>query len=303
MQNTTTPEAQPCRLCQKVMGIVNVNDESFYAASRCTTEQLVAKKIEQIISEGAEIIDIGACSTRPGSTPVSQEQEWQNLQKALHFIRGELNNPGSVCHTFFTSHPMRHSLSIDTFRSGIVQLAYDTLGEFTVNDISAGEDDPSMLPLVGRLNLPYIAMHKRGNPNTMQQLCSYENGVVNEVIGYFRKFGTIAADYGINEFIIDPGFGFAKTVGQNYELLSATRRIKEQVREGIGKDVKILIGLSRKSMIYKPLGISPEEALCGTAALNLQALMLGADIIRVHDVAEGVQCIKLAELLRQSKKD
>lgn len=285
------------------MGIVNVNCESFYAASRCTTEEVIRQRINGMIADGADILDIGACSTRPGSTPVTLEQEWEYLGKALNVITSELNNPDSMCSAFFSSHPMRNSLSIDTFRSDIVKRVYDTVGDFTVNDISAGEDDKFMLSTTGKLNLPYIAMHKRGTPDTMQQLCNYETGVVNEVIEYFKKFNHNAEENGIKEFIVDPGLGFAKTTDQNYRLLQATGQIKKTLKEEFGKEVKILIGLSRKTMIWKPLGITPDEALCGTVALNLHALTLGADIIRVHDVKEGVQCVKMNTLLQENKKD
>ena len=146
-----------------------------------------------------------------------------------------------------------------------MEKAYDLIGDFTVNDISAGEDDPGMLPLVGRLKLPYIAMHKKGSPTDMQQRCDYEKGVVAEVTEYFEKFHTRALENGITEYIIDPGFGFAKTTEQNYQLLSGIGRLKSSISSIAGsgeRPVRILIGLSRKSMIWKPLGISPEQALC-----------------------------------------
>ena len=189
-------------------------------------------------------------------------------------------------------------ISIDTFRSEIVRRAYDILGEFIVNDISAGEDDPQMLATVGELGLPYIAMHKKGTPQNMQQLCHYPAGVVNEVAEYFKAFEDKAARHGIKEYVMDPGFGFAKNLEQNYQLLKGLPELSAQVEQHAGTRRRILVGVSRKGMIYKPLGITPEEALCGTAAVNLQALLLGAGILRVHDVAEAVQCIKLYELMR-----
>lgn len=269
------------------MGIINVNDNSFYRGSRCSTPVEIRQKVEQMIGQQADILDFGACSTRPGSTPVSEECEWNGIKLALSVIKDDLKKSDSACSRLFKRKGQRNALSIDTFRSSIVKRAYDFIGEFTVNDISAGEDDPEMLPLAGRLKLPYIAMHKKGSPLDMQQRCDYQRGVVTEVIEYFKNFQTKAQEYGINEYIIDPGFGFSKTVEQNYQLLAGIGRLKSSIQ------APILIGLSRKSMIWKPLGITPREALCPTAALNLQALLLGGDILRVHDVAEGVECVKL----------
>ncbi len=273
----------------QVMGILNINNESFYQGSRHTAISEVDAAIGEMIAQGAEIIDIGACSTRPGSTPVSLQREWEYLQEPLKFIAEK------YCKDLSGG---KIRISIDTFRSEIVRRAYDILGEFIVNDISAGEDDPQMLSTVGELALPYIAMHKKGTPDTMQQLCHYPGGVVNEVAEYFKDFEERAVRHGIKEYIIDPGFGFAKNLEQNYQLLKGLPQLSAQVEQHAGKKRKILVGVSRKGMIYKPLGITPQEALCGTAAINLQALLLGADILRVHDVAEAVQCIKLYRLLK-----
>lgn len=350
-----------------VMGIININQESFYKNSRCAAPQEFIARVEQMLEDGAGIIDIGACSTRPGSIPISLEQEWESLREPLSYLKQYMLRPGS----FFTENGTRYTISIDTFRSQIVERVHDMIGAFTINDISAGEDDPVMLEMAGRLNLPYIAMHKRGTPSTMQQMCDYPNGVVNEVIDYFKAFEQKAAAYGMAEWILDPGYGFAKTVEQNYELLAGIPQIinaftpsalsgasrasasaqekgdpgchlKQTIKEsnpskeqspftrenqskGQNQSAKqkksgekaeertgertgekaaekrpappILVGISRKGMIWKPLEITPEQALCGTAALNLQALLLGASIIRVHDVKEGVQCVKLYEHL------
>lgn len=270
----------------QVMGIINANNESFYSGSRFTGTEEIEREISLMVSQGASIIDIGACSTRPGSTPVTLEQEWEYLKEPLAMIarKGLCREEGVT-------------ISIDTFRSEIVRRAYDIIGDFMVNDISAGEDDPQMLPTVGELGLPYIAMHKRGTPSTMQQMCQYPQGVVNGVIEYFREFEERAARLGITEYIMDPGFGFAKDLQQNYTLFNGMPRLSREIMELSGKKRKLLVGISRKGMIWRPLGITPDEALCGTAAMNLQALMLGADIIRVHDVKEGVQCVKLWECL------
>lgn len=287
----------------QVMGILNINNESFFQGSRHTALEEVEEAFVKMIAQGADIIDIGACSTRPGSTPVTEEQEWEYLQEPLKLIAEKFLQGGEYQHTLGDGNECQKlsgrkvQISIDTFRSGIVRRAYDILGNLIVNDISAGEDDPLMLSTVGELGLPYIAMHKKGTPSTMQQMCSYPNGVVNEVAQYFIEFEERAAKYGINEYIMDPGFGFAKNLEQNYELFNGLSQLAEKVEEGTGKRRQILAGISRKGMIWKPLGITPDDALCGTVALNLQALLKGADIIRVHDVAEARQCVKLWELL------
>ena len=277
----------------QVMGILNINNESFFKGSRHTAVEEVEAAFDRMVAQGADIIDIGACSTRPGSTPVTLEQEWSYLQEPLKSIAGKLQ---ALKGEDLSGRKIQ--ISIDTFRSEIVRRAYDVLGEFIVNDISAGEDDPQMLATVGELGLPYIAMHKKGTPQNMQQLCHYPAGVVNEVAEYFKAFEEKAARHGIKEYVMDPGFGFAKNLEQNYQLLKGLPELSAQVEQYAGKRRKILVGVSRKGMIYKPLGITPEEALCGTAAVNLQALLLGADILRVHDVAEAVQCIKLYNLLK-----
>ena len=277
-----------------VMGILNINNESFYSRSRHTALEDVDATLCKMVEDGADIIDIGACSTRPGSTPVSLEQEWEYLKEPLELIAGKFLHSGE--HRELSGRKVQ--ISIDTFRSEIVRRAYGLLGDFIVNDISAGEDDPLMLSTVGELGLPYIAMHKRGTPSTMQQMTDYPQGVVNAVVEYFREFEQRAAKYGIKEYVMDPGFGFAKNLEQNYLLFKAMPQLVDEIEEYAGKKRKLLVGISRKGMIWKPLGITPDEALCGTAALNLQALLLGADILRVHDVAEARQCIKLWELLR-----
>ena len=219
-----------------VMGIVNINEESFFEGSRCVETEEVWRRIETMVENGAKIIDLGGCSTRPGSVSVSLEQEWNYLEKPLQILKGK-DLKGAL-------------ISIDTFRSEVVARAYNIIGQFIVNDVSAGEDDDKMLQLVGELGLPYIAMHKRGNPQTMGQLCDYPNGVTEEVIRYFKEFHIKAQRYNIKNYIIDPGFGFAKTIEQNYELLRDTKYIKESLLK-INPNTKILIGLSRKVMIWR----------------------------------------------------
>lgn len=265
----------------KVMGIININRESFYEGSRKPGAEDVEKAFTKMASEGASIIDIGACSTRPGSTPVTLEQEWEYLQEPLERL-------AQVKSEMFCNGQEVPEISIDTFRSEIVRRACDILGPIIVNDISAGEDDPEMLETVGDLGLSYIAMHKRGTPDTMQTLTEYPDGVVAEVKRYFETFAEKADQSGIEDWVLDPGFGFAKTIDQNYELL-------EHLDELQILDRPILAGLSRKSMIYKLLDITPEESLPATCVLNYVALQKGAAILRVHDVKEAVQTVRLFE--------
>ena len=254
----------------KVMGIININDDSYFAQSRAIGNDAFCSRAEMLIEQGVDIIDIGACSTRPGSSYIDKKEEWKRLGPVLKQYKNKYYNT---------------PLSIDTFRSEIVERVYDFLGPFIVNDISAGEDDLKMLASVGNIGLNYIAMHKRGTPNTMQGLCDYED-VVTDIIKYFKNFEKKAEDNGVINFIIDPGFGFAKTVDQNYQMLARLSEFKVLNRE-------ILVGISRKSMIYCLLGITPEEALPATSALHLQALLSGANILRVHDVKEAKQSVAL----------
>ncbi len=276
---------------KQVMGIININAESFYRPSRYLSADDVENTFLKMLLYGADIIDIGACSTRPGSIPVSQEQEWEYLQKPLERI-AEIISSGKLQEQNLTT-PV---ISIDTFRHSIVYKAHKILGKFIVNDISASENDSQMLTTVSDLGLGYIAMHKRGNPDTMQQHTEYPNGVVAEVKRYFEEFAEKAEKAGISDWILDPGFGFAKTVEQNYQLLTNLNLLSS-----IGK--KILVGISRKSMIYKPLSITPEDSLPATCALNLFALTRGAHILRVHDVREGVQAITLYAKISEAKEN
>ena len=253
-----------------IMGIVNLTDDSYFAQSRCQDVGSTLSRVGRMLDEGATIIDLGACSTRPGSQPVDPEEEWRRLEKVLTPIREAYPDA---------------KISIDTYWSEVVSKTYDSIGDFIVNDISAGEDDPAMLPVVGKLGLRYVAMHKRGNPETMQSLTDY-NDVVDDVLLYFKQFSEKALQYEIKDWILDPGFGFAKTMDQNYEMLSRLDEFKVL-------DRPVLVGVSRKSMVYKLLGISPEDALPATQVLHLKALQQGADILRVHDVAEATQTIAL----------
>ena len=253
----------------EVMGIVKLTPDSFFGDSRAASADAAVARVAGMVSEGADIIDLGACSTRPGAGYVSASEEWQRLEGPLKAIR--------------EAFPLLR-LSVDTFRSEIVRRAFDAVGEIIANDISAGEEDPGMLPVVGSLGLPYVAMHKRGNPSTMASLTDYPEGVVAAVRHYFSEFASRADDAGLGEWILDPGFGFAKSIEQNYELLA-------HLDEVLIPGHRTLVGLSRKSMIYKPLGITPEESLPQTQVFNLAALERGADILRVHDVAETVRTV------------
>jgi dihydropteroate synthase len=263
----------------EVMGIVNLTDDSYFAESRCQNAGKALKRVETMLEQGADIIDIGACSTRPGALPVSEEEQWRRLEPVLKEV-----------HAAFPS----AQISIDTTFSSIVSKAYDVIGSFIVNDITAGEGDPVMLDVAGRLGLGYVAMHMRGNPQTMQSMTSYDD-VVNDVRVYFEGFSRRAAAAGIKEWILDPGFGFAKTIEQNYELLSGLVSLKTDYG---GYSPRLLVGISRKSMIHRLLDITPEEALPATQAVHMAALIGGADILRVHDVAEAVQTIKLYKHLQ-----
>lgn len=258
------------------MGIVNITDNSYFAESRSLGEDgnadigKVVEKAGRMISEGASIIDIGACSTRPGSEPVGEEEEWRRLKPVLEAVRAAF--------PWIT-------VSIDTYWAPVVKKSWTLIGDFIVNDISAGEDDPEMLGTVGRLGLRYIAMHKKGTPATMQSLCEYGD-VTEDIVEYFRDFARKASDAGIKDWILDPGFGFAKTIDQNYQLLRELDRFSVYGR-------RILVGMSRKSMIYRLFGITPEESLPATQVLHMKALQLGADILRVHDVAEAARTVEL----------
>ena len=257
-----------------IMGIVNLTDDSYYAESRCSDAEAAMSRIRTLVEQGASIIDLGACSTRPGSHPVGARQEWERLSPVLQLVRREFP---------------QLRISIDTYWSEIVSRAYDLIGDFIVNDISAGEDDPHMLSVAGSLGLTYVAMHKRGTPENMTSLTDYKD-VVSDIVDYFDAFAEKALQNGINDWILDPGFGFAKTLEQNYRLLSQLEKFKSL-------DRPILVGVSRKSMIYKCLNISPEEALPATQVLHYRALCSGADILRVHDVAEALRTVQLYKML------
>ena len=259
-----------------IMGIVNLTDDSYFAESRCGDVAAVLRRVGKMVDEGVDIVDIGACSTRPGAEMVGADEEWRRLEPALRAIRQRFPD-------------LR--ISIDTCFSSVVERVHALIGDFIVNDISAGEMDPEMLPVAGRLGLRYVAMHMRGNPQTMQMLTEY-NDVTRDVIGYFNGFAEKAEKNGVKDWILDPGFCFAKTIEQNYKLLSELSALKTVVRAD-GTPPPVLVGISRKSMVYKPLGITPEEALPATQALHMVALQNGTDMLRVHDVGEAARTVRI----------
>ncbi len=254
----------------QVMTIVNVTDDSFFEGSRTIDEQSVVARVQQALAEGTTMFDVGGYSSRPGAKEVSVEEEWHRVQIGLRAVRSITDMP----------------MSVDTFRSEVVRRAVEEFGALIVNDISAGELDEAMIDTVAQYNLPYVAMHMRGTPQTMQSQTEYEGGVVAEVCQYFEQKVAELKRRGVNKIILDPGFGFAKSLGQNYELLSGLKRLCDM-------GYPVLVGVSRKSMIYKLLGVSPQEALTGTTALHWEALRQGATIIRVHDTREAVDVVKI----------
>ena len=260
---THTEHNMPSALVE-VMAIVNITPDSFFSSSRNSAYDDVVRRVEQSVAEGADILDLGGYSSRPGADDISVEEEWRRVQMGLDAVRSV---GGDV------------RVSIDTFRSEIVRRAYEHYGRFTVNDISAGEQDEHMVATVARLGLEYVAMHMRGRSDTMQSLTQYDNGVVADVEQYLRRRADELVAEGIerDRIILDPGYGFAKSVEQNWQLLD--------VIEPLCKDYKVLVGVSRKSMIYKPLGLNPEEVLPGSLALAWEAMRRGACVLRVHDVA------------------
>lgn len=270
-----------------VMGILNVTPDSFYAGSRMldaddelkdgsdALAERIRQRVHTILHEGGSIIDVGAYSTRPGAPDVSTEEEMRRLAFGLDIIRREV--PDAI-------------VSVDTFRADVAKMCVHDFGVQIINDISGGELDHAMFHTVGRLGVPYILMHMQGEPRTMQQAPHYDN-VCAEVAIYLARRAQMLRDNGVKDIILDPGFGFGKTLHQNYELLANLEAFHEL-------QLPILVGISRKSMIYKLIGGTPEEALNGTTAINTIALMKGAHILRVHDVKEAVEAIQIFEETR-----
>ena len=253
-----------------VMGILNVTPDSFYADSRKQTEAAVEERIQAILSEGGQIIDLGGYSSRPDAVEVSPEEEMERLVFALKILN---------------AHYPDVALSVDTFRADVARRCVEEYGAAIINDISGGELDAEMFETVARLHVPYIMMHMRGTPQTMQQHTDYED-MMEDIMLYFARKVRQLRLLGVNDIILDPGFGFSKTVDQNYTLMSHLCEFKEF-------GLPLLVGVSRKSMIYKYLGGTPADSLNGTTVLNTIALLNGADILRVHDVKAAVEAVKL----------
>lgn len=253
-----------------VMGIVNVTPDSFYEGSRVTSLDKVLARVEQILDEGGRMVDIGACSTRPGADDVSEEEEGNRLWPVLKAVRNRW--PDIL-------------LSVDTFRGKIAQKAVNDYGVDIINDISAGMLDASMFEIVAGLNVPYVLMHMKGTPGNMQNNPAYSD-VTGEVILFLAEKVDQLRALGVSDIIIDPGFGFGKNIEHNFRLLNELEQFKMF-------EFPLLVGLSRKSMIYKYLDGTPDNSLNGTTVLNTLALSRGANILRVHDVKEAVECVKL----------
>lgn len=256
----------------QVMGILNVTPDSFYAGSRMETEEAVRRRVRQIIAEGGSMIDVGAYSSRSGAADVSAEEEMERLRRGMRIVREEAPEI---------------PVSVDTFRADVAKMAVEEMGVDIINDISGGELDKEMFKTVAKLGVPYILMHMKGTPQTMQQAPHYED-LMKEVMLYFAEKVQQLRDLGQKDIVLDPGYGFAKTIDHNYELLKHQEMLEVF-------ELPLLVGVSRKSMIYRFLGSSPEEALNGTTVLNTLALQKGANILRVHDVKEAVEVVRLVE--------
>jgi len=257
----------------KVMGIINTTPNSFYAESRKTSEKDILKQVEKMLEDGADFIDVGGYSTPPGALKVEENEELKRVLPALENILKQF--PDTL-------------ISIDTFRANVAKKSIEA-GAAIINDISAGSLDPEMMKTAANHQVPYIMMHMRGTPQTMKDLNQYDD-LLQDILFYFSEKISAARALGINDLIVDPGFGFAKNIDQNFELLSKMQLFKTL-------ELPLLAGLSRKSLIYKTLKTSAAEALNGTTFLNTIALTKGANILRVHDVKEAVECTKLfAEL-------
>lgn len=262
----------------KVMGILNVTPDSFFAQSRKQTSKEIIERVKQIINEGASIVDLGAYSSRPNADDVSPKEEMNRLRIALEIIRNEFSDI---------------VVSIDTFRADVARMCVEEYNADIINDIAAGEMDKEMFPTIASLGVPYIIMHMKGTPQNMQDTPKYDNEL-KEVLYYFSEKVQKLRDLGVKDIIIDPGFGFAKTIEHNYELLN-------HMEEFQIFDLPILVGVSRKSMIYNLLGTTPQEALNGTTVIDTIALMKGANILRVHDVRQAVENVRIFEKMQECR--
>ena len=265
----------------QVMGIINVTPDSFYAGSRTQTEMALARRVEQVVAEGASILDIGGYSSRSGAADVSPEEEMARLRRGLEVIRRV--HPEAV-------------VSVDTFRASVARQCVEEYGVALINDISGGEMDAEMFPTVAALGVPYILMHMQGTPQTMQQAPHYDH-LLRDVFLYFARKVQQLRDLGAKDIILDPGFGFGKTMEENYALLA-------YLDEFGSFGLPLLVGVSRKSMITRLLGITPDDALNGTTVINTLCLTKGAHILRVHDVRQAVEAVRLVQAMQaQSSRE
>lgn len=260
-----------------VMGIINITPDSFYSRSRSYDIDSLRRRIDEMFAQGVDAFDVGGYSTRPNADDVTPDEEIRRLELGITTIRKYY--PDAI-------------ISVDTFRADVAHKAITQMGADIINDISGGDLDPEMFPTVAQLNVPYILMHTRGTPTTMTSLCQYED-VTAEVLSDLAFKLSRLHQLGVNDIIIDPGFGFAKTIEQNYNLMAHLNCFSVL-------QCPILVGISHKSMIFKLLDVNPEEALNGTTALNTIALMNGANILRVHEVAEARECIKIVHALKNN---
>lgn len=263
----------------QVMGILNLTPDSFYAASRQQSEEAIAARCRQIVGEGGTMIDVGAYSSRPGAADVSAEEEMERLRRGLAVVRREV--PDAI-------------VSVDTFRAEVARMCVEEYGADIINDISGGQFDRDMFRTVARLGVPYILMHIKGKPQTMQQAPQYDD-LMREVMLYFAERLLRLRELGVKDVIVDPGFGFGKTLEHNYELMAHLGEFRML-------EAPLLVGISRKSMIYRLLGGGPEEALNGTTVLNTIALMKGAHILRVHDVRPAAEAVRMIAALGEKSQ-
>lgn len=261
-----------------VMGILNITPDSFYVKSRKQTETEIIEQTAKMIDEGAFIIDIGAQSSNPKSPLLSVDEESERLRKFLPALKKEFPN------TFF---------SLDTFYSEVAKMGVEEFGVDIINDISGGQIDEQMFATIARLRVPYILMHMKGTPQNMTQRTEYKH-LIQDIFYYFSERIDKLKLLGVCDIILDPGFGFSKTLDQNYELMA-------QLKNFHIFELPLLVGISRKSMIYKLLDLTPEESLTGTTALNTYSLMQGASILRVHDVREAVETINIVQKIKKSE--
>ena len=264
----------------QVMGILNVTPDSFFEGSRKQTEAEIAERAEQIIAQGGSIIDIGAYSSRPNAEHISSEEEMRRLRNGLSTIVRLY--PNAI-------------ISVDTFRADVARMCVEEYGVSIINDIAAGEMDKNMFPTVAQLGVPYIMMHMQGTPQNMQKNPHYEH-LMKEIIYYFSEKVQLLRNLGVKDIILDPGFGFGKTLDHNYELLNKMENLSVF-------ELPLLVGVSRKSMIYNLLGGTPQDSLNGTSIINTISLMKGADILRVHDVKEAVEAVRIYAKMKKTNSD